>query len=78
MEGLLKGTMEEAARAIGHNPSWPLAEKRKLMWGMKKFFEHAVRQGPDRNMDLFQPKQILEDDLTLLMGSPEDEEEQEA
>jgi len=49
---LLQKQMEDAARAIGHNPSWPLGYKRKFMLDLKTLFEQAVRKGPHQ-YDLF-------------------------
>jgi hypothetical protein len=55
-------TWQAAARAIGHNPSWPLEEKRKLMLDLKSFYEGAVRKGP-ATYDIFADhRHALDDD----------------
>lgn len=70
LHALLTQQMEDAARAIGHNASWPLEEKRKLMLGLKRFYEKAVRDGPP-SYDLFADhRHAMDDDDFIGGGGP--------
>jgi hypothetical protein len=64
---LLHILIQDAARAIGHNASWPLEEKRKLMLGLKRFYEQAVRSGPG-SYDLFADHRHALDDDDFIGG----------
>jgi hypothetical protein len=73
LHALLTQQMEDAARAIGHNPSWPLEEKRKLMLDLKRFYEQAVRAGP-ASYDLFADhRHALDDDDFFGSSGPSSE-----
>jgi len=62
LHGLLTRELQAAARTMGHNPSWPLAEKRRFVLKLKRFYEKAVKRGPSPHIDIFADHRHLIDD----------------
>jgi hypothetical protein len=54
IDKVLKRELEKAATVFGHNPSWSLSDRRKMIKELARYFEKAVERGPEA-YSIFRP-----------------------